>query len=1102
MLLALFPAPVHARSQPFSTGQTIAGNFGGVLDIATADLDGDGDLDVLGAAENVNDIAWWENAAGDGTSWSKHLVDGSFEHASSVAAADLDGDGDMDILGAAPGANDVAWWENETGDASAWTQHAVDSSFSAAWDVIAGDVDNDGDMDILGVGYEGSSIAWWENTAGDGSAWSKYHVTTDTYLTFALAAADIDGDGDLDVLGASEGEEAITWWENRAGDGSAWLKYHVEQGVDSARDVAAADVDGDGDLDILGALQNEGMIWWENVAGDGGTWDKHAVTGSHSFAWAVAAADVDGDGDMDLLNAPWTYVDQISWYENTSGDGSAWHGHHMASDHVGWNGVAAADVDGDGDLDILGIAHDDGDIAWWENKLIHSSALFPGVGKTVVDGAFEGTESVAVADLDSDGDLDILAAGGVFDTIAWWKNTARHGSTWSKQIVDANFGGAVGIAPADVDGDGDLDILGAAFNSASDISWWENTAGDGSAWSRRNIVADISGASSVAAADMDGDGDLDVVGSSLEGDMVAWWQNTARDGSAWSRHAVDGGFDEAQDVAAVDVDGDGDLDILGAGYAGDVAWWQNTAGDGSTWSKHLVAESFDGAVSVVAADVDGDGDPDILGAASVAGDLTWWENSTGSGGAWTQHPVDPDVPMPLGIAAADLDRDGDVDLLNASSGDGAITWWENAAGDGSAWSKHSAAKDFAGASAAAAADVDGDGDLDLVGAAQEAKEIAWWANRGGQFALTTASTAPTQLTSGQTDDLLMITMAHRGRSGDGDEELATLELLFEDGHGIPLTTPEASSLVGKLAIYLDDGSGAFEINSDTLVAGVDSLSLTGGIQTVALTDGDANVQVQFGAPRIYFAVVEMTADAYTQTAVDQFRVTHVTASSSTAQDRDHGIPLILEYAADAGTGNVAVPVTRVWDGGGATPIWSEAANWASDVVPRHSTDGVRFDSTSTKNAVVDKGFANTIMRLTIASGYAGQITQNADLTISGDWVQDGGTFTGGGRLDIGGAFDLGGGTFTAPSGLMSAGGGFRHSGGTFNPNGGRVLLDNTTDQTLATTFNDLILNDGLLGYWKLDGGVGTTAADSSGYGHDGTLQRTPILEHGRTGHAL
>ena len=246
----------------------------------------------------------------------------------------------------------------------------------------------------------------------------------------------------------------------------------------------------------------------------------------------------------------------------------------------------------------------------------------------------------------------------------------------------------------------------------------------------------------------------------------------------------------------------------------------------------------------------------------------------------------------------------------------------------------------------------------------------------------------TQLTSGQTDDLLMITMAHRGRSGDGDEELATLELLFEDGHGIPLTTPEASSLVGKLAIYLDDGSGAFEINSDTLVAGVDSLSLTGGIQTVALTDGDANVQVQFGAPRIYFAVVEMTADAYTQTAVDQFRVTHVTASSSTAQDRDHGIPLILEYAADAGTGNVAVPVTRVWDGGGATPIWSEAANWASDVVPRHSTDGVRFDSTSTKNAVVDKGFANTIMRLTIASGYAGQITQNADLTISGDWVQD------------------------------------------------------------------------------------------------------------------
>ena len=74
---------------------------------------------------------------------------------------------------------------------------------------------------------------------------------------------------------------------------------------------------------------------------------------------------------------------------------------------------------------------------------------------------------------------------------------------------------------------------------------------------------------------------------------------------------------------------------------------------------------------------------------------------------------------------------------------------------------------------------------------------------------------------------------------------------------------------------------------------------------------------------------------------------------------------------------------------------------------------------------------------------------------------------------------------------MSVGGGFHHMGGSFDPNGGRVVLDNTTDQTLATTFHDLVLNEGLLGYWKLDEGTGTTAADSSGYGHDAELRNSP-----------
>ncbi len=1094
LLLVLIPAPVHARDVPFTSGHTIDGNFGGVSDIATADMDGDGDLDVLGAADNASDIAWWENTAGDGTTWSKQTVDGWFKHASSVAAADLDGDGDMDILGAAFGANDIAWWENMAGDGSTWSQHTVDSSFFAAWDVVAADVDGDGDMDVLGVGFEQSNIAWWENSAGDGSIWSKHSVTADIYLAYGIAAADVDGDGDVDVLGASGSHDEIAWWENWAGDGSAWSKHTVELSYDKAYSVAGVDVDGDGDQDILGGLGGGRMTWWENTAGNGSVWSKHTVNGGYYALWDVAAADVDGDGDMDLLGAAWTNPVEIAWWENTAGDGSAWSRHSMDASHGGWNGIAAADVDGDGDVDILGNAHDDNEITWWENETIHRSASHPVVGETVVDADFDGVGSVAAADVDGDGDLDILGAAEQAENIAWWENTAGDGSTWSEHTVHGGVFGPWDVAAADVDGDGDPDVLYAA-RGADDISWWENVAGDGSAWSEHSIVdANFAWVYSVAAADLDGDGDLDVLGAAFADGDIAWWENTAGDGSAWSRHSVDVDFDGAASVAAADVDGDGDMDVLGAAhYTDDIAWWENSAGDGSAWSKHSVDADFDGAQSVAAADMDGDGDMDVLGAALYANDIAWWENTAGDGSVWSKYGVAADFDGAYSVATTDADGDGDLDVLGAAYEAGDIAWWENTAGDGSAWSKHGVAADFDGAVSVAAADVDGDGDPDVLGAANIANDIAWWENRGGQFALATSDTAPAQLVSGQTDDLLKITMTHRGRSGDGDEELATLELLFEERHGDPLTSAEANAVIGKLAIYLDDGSGVFEIGSDTLVATVDSLALNNGVQTVAFAGGDANVQVQFGTPRTYFVVVEIAADAYSQTAIDQFRVTHITESSSTAQDRDHDIPLILEYAVDVASSNVAVPFARIWDGGGTTQNWSEAANWVSDIVPRDALDGVRFDSTSSENAIIDAGFSNSIGHLTIASSYSGQIAQDAGLTVSGDWNQDGGTFTGGSStLDIGGAFDLTGGTFTAPTGLMSVGGGFHHSGGTFDPNGGRVVLDNTGDQTLATAFHDLYVNDGLLGYWKLDEGSGTTAADSSGYGHDGALHRSPV----------
>jgi len=91
----------------------------------------------------------------------------------------------------------------------------VDGAFWGAYSVHAADVDGDGDVDVLGAGEGADAIAWWENTAGDGIAWTERTVDGAFWGAYSVHAADVDGDGDVDVLGAALHADAITWWEER-----------------------------------------------------------------------------------------------------------------------------------------------------------------------------------------------------------------------------------------------------------------------------------------------------------------------------------------------------------------------------------------------------------------------------------------------------------------------------------------------------------------------------------------------------------------------------------------------------------------------------------------------------------------------------------------------------------------------------------------------------------------------------------------------------------------------------------------------------------------------------------------------------------------------
>jgi hypothetical protein len=243
-----------------------------------------------------------------------------------------------------------------------------------------------------------------------------------------------------------------------------------------------------------------------------------------------------------------------------------------------------------------------------------------------IDTTFSSAHSVYATDMDGDDDVDVLGAAIFADNITWWENADGIGTTWIEHTIADNFDGSRSVYAINLDGDNDIDVLAAAMD-ANDITWWENTDGAGTAWIEHTIAGNFDGPHSVYAEDIDGDSDIDVLGAAYDADDVTWWENADDTGMTWIEHTIDGNFNGAHSVYARDIDGDDDVDVLGAAYwADDIAWWENTDGAGTTWNEHTIADNFDGARSVYACDIDGDCDVDVLGAAFLAGDIFWWES--------------------------------------------------------------------------------------------------------------------------------------------------------------------------------------------------------------------------------------------------------------------------------------------------------------------------------------------------------------------------------------------------------------------------------------------------------------------------------------------
>jgi hypothetical protein len=387
MLAAIILACLVSASQTASAARvlfrehTIRTGVFTVSSLYAADLDGDGDVDLLSSATPADEIAWYERRGPNARPFFvSHVISGQARGALSVFAADVDGDGDLDVLSASSGDFKIAWYENDGLASPSFTEHVVSTSAFWASSVFAIDLDGDTDTDLLSASTGDDKIAWYENNGGLSPAFVEHVITMDPdgflgplqgMADWPLQAAggDLDGDGDGDVIVVANAADHFYWFENDGGAPPQFTPRIVEETAWAQRHLNLVDMDGDGDLDIIANSGYEHRLaLFEN---DGGA--PHGFTirpvweGEGEWApFSHFPADFDNDGDLDILT-PAPREHRTLWFVNNGGAPPVFTPRVLV-DGLTAHRVYAADLDGDGDMDPVASFSDR--IVWYENRVL------------------------------------------------------------------------------------------------------------------------------------------------------------------------------------------------------------------------------------------------------------------------------------------------------------------------------------------------------------------------------------------------------------------------------------------------------------------------------------------------------------------------------------------------------------------------------------------------------------------------------------------------------------------------------------------------------------------------------------------------------------
>ncbi len=336
--------------------------------------------------------------------------------------------------------------------------------------------------------------------------------------------------------------------------------------------------------------------------------------------------------------------------------------HRLGTDHA--EAVTTLDMNGDGFDDLLSGAY------WYENPGAHGGEWKRHQYRTVgIHEEFVSDCGEWTIDVNHDGAPDVVTTGWITNGLWWYENPKKPGVMWQKHLIADSYDTEGGVM-ADINGDGKPDVAVAHYNH-SGILWADFSGAQPKVHHVGGREQDGHG---IGVADIDGDGKADIL------TPYGWFQNVDADHDKWIWHADWNLGDAGFPILGYDVNKDGKLDLIyGQGHGYGLYWLEQTGTAAHrVWTRHTIDESFSQSHALKLVDLDGDGQPELVTGKRYRGHsggdpgsydpvVIYAYRIDRKTGTFTRTAISVNGTAGIGtqIVAEDLDHDGDIDLATA-----------------------------------------------------------------------------------------------------------------------------------------------------------------------------------------------------------------------------------------------------------------------------------------------------------------------------------------------------------------------------------------------------------------------------------------------------